>query len=459
MIRHLTLKNFKSWPSLDIDLAPITLLFGTNSSGKTSILQALLMLKQTAASSDRGQPIFFGGTPRDYVNLGSYTDLVFMHDSTHNVSLYLYWESRSPATLLPTTVQYDEFGYTAEWQSLEDRVVLKKLRYDAASSTSSGESNGSTEELFFEMVRKREDQYRIGAPRGIKDSRGRNPDLEAPDSCYAIPVRAADYYTDFEPLEFNRQFENLMARILYLGPLRQQPDRDYLWSGSAPSELGMAGQYTIQALIASERATQRARKAKKKQPQLITEVTAWLQRLGLVASFEVAPLDEAGRYYRTLIQITEGGPATSLVDVGFGISQVLPVITQLLFAPEGSIVLIEQPELHLHPLAQTELADLFLEVAEKRGVQIIIESHSEHLLRRLQRRIAETEQTYATPETVKAYFCAYEAAGSTIQPVRINVFGEITNWPDNFFGNISEELDATLRAGIERRFKELANGA
>ncbi len=459
MIRHLTLSNFKSWPVFDIDLAPITLLFGTNSSGKTSILQALLMLKQTAASSDRGQPIYFGGTARDYVNLGSYTDLVFMHDATRNISLHLYWTSRSPASLSSTSVQYGEFRYAAEWQSLEDRVVLKRLRYEAVPVKSKVESNGSHEELFFEMLRKRDDQYRIEAPRGIKDSRGRNPDLEAPDSCYAIPVRAADYYTDFEPLGFNRQFENLMARILYLGPLRQQPDRDYLWSGSAPSELGMAGENTIQALIASERAARRARKAKKKQPQLITQVTDWLKRLGLVASFEVAPLDEAGRYYRTLIQITEGAPATSLVDVGFGISQVLPVITQLLFAPEGSIVLIEQPELHLHPLAQTQLADLFLEVAQHRGLQLIIESHSEHLLRRLQRRIAEHRHKYATPETVKAYFCAYGADGSTAQPVNINMFGEITNWPERFFGDISEELDAAIQAGIERRLQELADGA
>ena len=72
MLRNIGLKNFKCWQALDIDLAPITLFFGTNSSGKTAILQSLLMLKQTARGFDPKQHINFGGSDRDYVDLGSY---------------------------------------------------------------------------------------------------------------------------------------------------------------------------------------------------------------------------------------------------------------------------------------------------------------------------------------------------------------------------------------------------
>ena len=70
-----------------------------------------------------------------------------------------------------------------------------------------------------------------------------------------------------------------------------------------------------------------------------------------------------------------------------------------------SIVLLEQPELHLHPNAQAALADLLLEVAEKRNLQLIVESHSEHIVRRLQRRIAEASPAFASPENIKMYYC------------------------------------------------------
>jgi predicted ATPase len=123
-------------------------------------------------------------------------------------------------------------------------------------------------------------------------------------------------------------------------------------------------------------------------------------------------------------------------------------VTLLLSAPQGSIALIEQPEIHLHPSAQAHLADLFLEVAERRRLQLIIESHSEHLLARLQRRIAETEYPFANPDNIKMYFCQAEANGSTIQSVEIDDYGQIANWPDNFFGDMAGDVDAKMDAAL-----------
>ena len=136
----------------------------------------------------------------------------------------------------------------------------------------------------------------------------------------------------------------------------------------------------------------------------------------------------------------------------------LPVITMLFLVPEDTIVLIEQPELHLHPSAQAKLADLFLEVAEKRHLQLIIESHSEHLLRRMQRRIAEIDQPFANPDNIKAYFCEAGADGSKIQAVEVDEYGQIRNWPPNFFGDLAGDLDAMMEAAIERRRRELSSG-
>ena len=90
-----------------------------------------------------------------------------------------------------------------------------------------------------------------------------------------------------------------------------------------------------------------------------------------------------------------------LPDIGFGISQVLPVLVQCDYAPEGSIILIDQPEVHLHPYAQSALADVMIDVIKKRNIQLVIETHSEHFLRRLQRRIAEEK---LSQDQVSAYF-------------------------------------------------------
>lgn len=85
----------------------------------------------------------------------------------------------------------------------------------------------------------------------------------------------------------------------------------------------------------------------------------------------------------------QNSPSALLTDVGFGVSQVLPALILLYYVPEGSIVLMEQPEIHLHPAVQSGLANVILKVAETRNLQVIVESQSEHMLRPLQRRVAE----------------------------------------------------------------------
>jgi predicted ATPase len=180
--------------------------------------------------------------------------------------------------------------------------------------------------------------------------------------------------------------------------------------------------------------------------------------MGLASEFRIEPIDRDKRFYETRVKITPGGTDSSLIDVGFGISQVLPVLTMLLSAPEDSIILLEQPELHLHPSAQAHLADLFLHVAETRHLQLIIESHSEHILSRLQRRIAEAQSQFVAPDNIKMYFCQPGADGSTIQPVQIDKYGQIANWPPNFFGDIAGDLDAMAHAALEHRRQELSAG-
>jgi predicted ATPase len=437
MLNKLKLTHFKAWEKLDIDLAPLTLLFGTNSSGKSSILHALLLLKQTAASYDRNQHINFGGNERDYISFGSYRDLVFGHEADERINVELHWQSQQKGEFRThQLIENPHIRYFVRWRQLSDNVVIERLSYE-------------TEDSIFLRMERKQDQYSYEAPRGLKDTRGRNPYLPPPESCYAIPAFIADHYVDFNPLEFNLQFEAFMRRLYYLGPLRRYPQREYRWTGSAPSEVGKEGEFAVEALIASQRRNPgvSTRKSKSKAPTLIESVAIWLKRLELVQDFEINAIDPDNRYYRTAVTTSESRIPSSILDVGFGVSQVLPVITLLFFVPEHSIVLLEQPELHLHPSAQAHLADLFIEVIKTRHLQLIVESHSEHLVRRLQRRLAEQA---IVPQDLRMYFCTKETQGSQIEVIQSDLFGQIENWPENFFGDITGDLEEMTYAALDR---------
>jgi hypothetical protein len=109
---------------------------------------------------------------------------------------------------------------------------------------------------------------------------------------------------------------------------------------------------------------------------------------------------------------------------------------------EGSTVILEQPEIHLHPLAQASLADVFVYVAEHRGIQVIVESHSEHLLMRLQRRIAD--ETISN-NAMRLMFADVEDGRSKLVNLELHMYGVIRNWPNHFMGDAVGELEAAAK--------------
>jgi predicted ATPase len=126
---------------------------------------------------------------------------------------------------------------------------------------------------------------------------------------------------------------------------------------------------------------------------------------------------------------------------------VLPVVTLLQYVPAGSTVILEQPEIHLHPLAQANLADVIINAAVHRNVQVIVESHSEHLLLRLQRRIAEEK---IRSDDVALYFCDIGDKASVLNRLQLDLFGKIENWPRNFMGNAFGETAEAEKARLNR---------
>jgi predicted ATPase len=274
-------------------------------------------------------------------------------------------------------------------------------------------------------------------------------EASSPVKSYAFPDQARTYFQNASFLsDLEAAFENAHDNIYYLGPLRDYPQRDYLWARSRPHDVGPKGENAINAILAATEAGEtRVIKGRRGSKSFQEVIAYWLSEMGLIDKFEVVEIKSGSNRWQAHVKVRPGSPDALLTDVGFGVSQVLPVITLLYYVPEGATVILEQPEIHLHPLAQARLADVIINVAEKRNVQVILESHSEHLLLRLQRRIAE-EQISA--DKVKLYFCEIEGPASKVSPLVLDLFGRIENWPENFMGDAFGETAEAEKARLRR---------
>jgi predicted ATPase len=177
-------------------------------------------------------------------------------------------------------------------------------------------------------------------------------------------------------------------------------------------------------------------------------VAQWLQKLGLIHDFRVEPLAEGSQVFQVKVRKSPGSAEVLITDVGFGVSQILPVLVLCFYVPEGSTVILEQPEIHLHPAVQAGLADVLIDAWQKRKVQVLLESHSEHLLRRLQRRVAEEG---VPKDDIGLFFCSMGERGSRLTALNLDLFGTITNWPKEFFGDEFGEIAAMSKAAQERQ--------
>jgi predicted ATPase len=400
MITNLRAQNFKSWKDTgDLRLAPLTGLFGTNSSGKSSILQVLLMMKQTAEHRDPKRVLKLGedfpGDERLYVDLRSFKDLVHQHQEFSQLGLGISWQSGVSGFWLPPGIQIQ---FEATISEEEKRIIVRGFSYVI-------------------------DGKKL-PPAGLE------PSLHFYGTQLASPPVDAD--------EAVFSLEECLRSVLYLGPLRTEPQPSYLWSGGPPSDVGRRGESAVQALLAM----------RGKNDRVEQQVVEWLKKLGLVSAMHLSLVSEKREDYEVRVKQTPVSAEVLLPDVGFGVSQILPVLVLCAYAQEGSILLLEQPEMHLHPSAQSVLADVFIDVIKNRKLQIIFESHSEHLLRRIQRRIAEEA---LDAKDASMYFCQIEKGESKATQLQLTDEGFIKNWPKDFFGDEMGEVAALAKESIRRR--------
>ena len=455
MITQIRLQNFKSWQDTgDVHLAPLTALFGANSSGKTSLLQLLLMLKQTTESADRSRVLHIGDD-RTYVDLGTYYDLIFGHEGQAALNYSLHWDlptalkvpdpERDKAILFAT----EELAFEATIRSVGDRLAVDQFAY-------------SFDHLSFGMRRSpsKNGNANYGYELTTQNyAAKRNPgrpllSLPVPVKSYGFPDQVSASYQNVGFLsDFVLSFEQLFHNIHYLGPLRDYPSRQYVWAGEQPRDVGSRGELAVPALLASQRFGKTVRRGYRKPKKTVEEMVAyWLKELGLIHSFSLKPIAENRKDYEVRVKRSPRSAEVLVTDVGFGVSQVLPVLVLCYYAPEGSTLILEQPEIHLHPAVQSGLADIFIDAINTRGIQIILESHSEHLLRRLQRRVAEEQ---LSPDQAALYFTTMTEDGTShLQQLEIDLFGNIRNWPQDFFGNDLDDLVEMAKAEMSRRDAE-----
>lgn len=455
MIRSLRLKNFKAWKDTgEVRLAPLTIIFGANSAGKSSLGHLLLALKQTALSTDRKRALHLGDS-NTLVDLGTFADCLHGHGTAEDLEFSFRWTLSDKLEIInskeskPTKYIGDELAISVLLQSAKnEQPLVKSFEYQMFQE--------GAETLTVRFSRNDKDEYELSSQSyRFTLNQGRKWPIE-PEKFYRVSDSSIARYQNADFLvDFALAVEKLLGNLFYLGPLRESPKRIYQWSGETPEDVGYKGERSVPALLAAQAQGRKLNRGPRKfTKDFATFIAEWLTELGIIHSFEVKPVAAGRKEYEVLIKSTPASPEVKLTDVGVGVSQVLPAVVQAFYAPPEAIIWMEQPEIHLHPQAQSALADVFAsaikskENGQSRNVQFIIESHSEHFLTRIQRRIAEGT---LTTDDVAVYFCKSTKTGACLEELIIDVEGNIANWPENFFGDEMGDAMARTEAALNRR--------
>ncbi len=453
MLTSLRIQNFKAWKDTGpMRLAPLTVIFGTNSSGKSSLGHLLLALKQTVQMADRKRALHLGDE-NALIDLGTFADCLYGHDLRRTLKFTLGWN------LPRTMVVSDALGrgkYSGKELALSARLSADETGQPQTIEIAYTLGPDSASALRVTHGRNASGGTLASEPLKLIHAVGRKWPAEPPEKFYRFADRTLSRYQNADFLaEFALETERVLDGVFYLGPLRRPPKRVYQWSGDTPRDVGQQGEHAIAALLAAAQQGRELNRGYRRRKQRFDAfIAAWLVDLGVINAFKAKPVAEGRKEYEVLIKTHADAPEVKLTDVGFGVSQVLPALVQAFYAPRGSTIWMEQPEIHLHPMAQSNLADAFISAVQSyedenpRGTQLIIETHSEHFLTRLQRRVAEGT---IKPNDIAVYFVSHESDGAHAETLKMDLTGEISNWPPNFFGDEMGDIAARTLEAIKRR--------
>lgn len=520
MLHSLELENFKAFGKrARIPFAPITLIFGENSAGKSTILQALYLLKQTLESRE-SDALLLPRTENGIVDLGSFQEMLFNHDLKRTLSIRVETIIDNDIVQLPYKENKIAIEFNFKRPSLKEEVILDQIGvYEAKSSECiakfrlSGKTLDKRGMFYFHGI----SPSKIAAAECVwltKETKYWKPEFEAckeykEQILEKLKERLKNFQhstQEFKKNENNNKsyweylFKDLNDEIVFLSsdfdletyiskrhkeetntvigvegliavgtgyvptlrerigheplatfhiadlttatcdtlqqtlealfpmsPFRIPSERWYIFRGTTPQHVGYQGDLLPDLLL--------------RRPELVDKTNKWLKRLEIDYELEVKPIGaDSGDFFEVRLIDTRRKEHVSvaLPDVGFGVSQLLPFIVQSLVS-EKRIISIEQPEVHVHPKLQADLGDLLAEaIKEPRQNRFIIETHSEHLILRLQRLI---RNKLLEPEDVSVIYASRRPEGAKAERLHIDEDGDfIDDWPDGFFPERLREL-------------------
>ncbi|ARQ68078.1 hypothetical protein CAG99_03825 [Streptomyces marincola] len=373
MIDRLTLVNFKAFRRLELPLGPLTLLTGLNSSGKSSVLQALALLRQSfentrSAGSARG--LLLNG---DLVELGSARDVL-----------------------------HDDFGPADDLLDADTPVVGLVAEAGRA----------------FRFV-------------GLYDPEEPDEDL--------METRVPRPLPEFLALPFQYlHADRITPAVTYPRSRQVAIDREFL---------GVRGEHTVNYLRHyGEREVPDGplRHSGASSPQLRDQTVAWMQELCPGVNLQASAIEGTDS-----VRLSYGFGGTAGINasrrrrptnVGFGLTYALPIVVACLTAVPGSLILLENPEAHLHPKGQSRMAALIAAGAAC-GAQLVVETHSDHVLNGV--RLA-VKRGILRPDDTVIHFFRGDGSGAEVISPRVDKDGMLAQWPEGFFDEWENSLDQLL---------------
>jgi predicted ATPase len=397
MINKIHFKNYKSFKDKqELELKPITILIGKNSSGKSAVAKLPTLIEGSLSGMfedpllTTNNDVELGAEFRDLVHGREIGSLEFILESIEN-KLTVEVASGIKESDLPRIRKWilnEEFDFKYD--------DLKKSYYnDVNEGNFNCAFSGFNLDLLFDTT---------------KD--GSSEDL--------VSLRDKD----------------ITLKTNYIGPFRETPNRTYSSIGNSKTQkIGNKGENAYQILISDYLYND---------SKLLNKVSEWYRNNFDGWSIEINTQSKPD--YKVELSRTKPQFNVNIRDVGQGMSQALPlVVSAFLNQKEEVLTIIEQPELHLHPAAHGDLAELFAESTKNSKSKFLIETHSPNLILRLRRLIAEKKFNY---EDLKIYTVNYDPITNTskLDEVIVTSEGDVENWPENIFNESLDEIIGITKA-------------
>ena len=390
MLTQLILENFKCFESLHLPLASLTLLTGFNSAGKSTVLQALGALHQTSLESEWSNELLLNASK---VALGSVKDVVNDTKGGRGFSIGLETEQLSCSWTL---------------ESLDRNSLTIPIQHIVWKAFNSENNEWRSQDFDILMS-----------------------DQESPPLRNLLPQRLV---AESRPAQ---QLGILIRDLEYISAERSGP-RDTYPANSNPREksVGLHGEKApwvlyhnaedrpLEGLILTDI-----------QPTLQRQAEAWLRTFFPGVRLEINPVLRTNLVTLGL-RMADQEEFRRPQNVGYGLTHVLPILTACLVASKGKILLIENPEAHLHPSGQSMMGR-FLARAAAAGLQVIVETHSDHILNGV--RLAVRGNLIPAKSVSLNFFIQKDNKASVLSP-KVDERGSINDWPQGFFDQLEMDL-------------------